>query len=139
MIPEETKPPPELQALERYWVALRAATSGLPEAERDGFVRVAVDPYVNAWHRALLGAPRRLKASIRAERAQLLHRALREGPQALGLRQRRMLLYDPDCVDALHRRVWGLSEDAAARWGRPGALAAAESSVVECVGQRPSA
>ncbi len=121
LIPEEIAPPFELRALESHWSRLRRETDALAPAERDGFVRVAVDPYANAWHRALLAAPRRVRPSIRAFRIGLLQRALREGPNALSARERRMLLYDPDCVDLLHRSVWALGDDdAAARWGRPG-------------------
>lgn len=140
LIPEESKPPPELQALDRYWTALRSARDRLPQAEQDGFRRVAVDPYVNAWHRTLLGVPRRLRPSIRTRRAQLLHRALANGPQALSPSERRILLYDPDCVDALYRRVWSLNDDeAAARWGRPGVPTIGESTDATCVSQRESA
>jgi len=46
--------------------------------------------------------------------------SLAEGPQALSDRDRRVLLHDPDAVDALHERVWALDDPmAVARWGRP--------------------
>jgi membrane glycosyltransferase len=116
LIPEELDPPFELRALSEHWERLRAATEVLPEEERDGFVRAAVDPFANAWRRSLLAAPRRLAPAIRARRLQLLERALREGPAALAARERRMLLYDPDLVDALHRGVWSLEDEEACRW-----------------------
>ena len=76
---------------------------------------------MNALHRALLGRSRSLAPSLRAAREALLERALAEGPASLTVRERRILLGDPDLTDAIHRRVWELPErERAARWGRPG-------------------
>ena len=121
VIPEESAPPPELQDLHDLARSARRRTGALPERERDGFVRAAVDPYVNALHRALLGRSRSLAPSLQAARQALLERALAEGPASLTGRERRILLGDPDLTDALHRRVWALPDyERAARWGRPG-------------------
>jgi membrane glycosyltransferase len=120
-IPEEVEPPVELRDLQAFHEAGLARTRALPPAERDGFVRAIVDPLVNALHRGLLGRRRSLRAEIRAHRNALVTRAMAEGPHALSERERRILLHDPDAVDALHERVWALGDDAAAsRWGRPG-------------------
>jgi len=119
LIPEESAPPPELLDLREYLRMAREGAAGLPEIERDGFVRAAVDAYVNALHRALLGRQRKLKVSIHAQRVQLLERCLLEGPAALSARERKILLVDPDMVTALHNRVWALTDHARARrWGR---------------------
>ena len=124
LTPEETAPPPELRDLDALFAAAREQDEQIVAAEHDGFVRAAVDPYVNAIQRALLGRPRSLRASIRASRRALLDRALADGPQALDLRQRKILLADPELVDALHQRVWALPDrERAARWGRPAAHA----------------
>jgi membrane glycosyltransferase len=121
MIPEETDRPVELRDLDLHLAAAQERAAALPAAERDGFVRAIVDPYVNALHRALLGTGRRLKGSVRAARAACLDRALAEGPSVLPARQRKVLLSDPDMVDALHARVWSLGDhERAGRWGRPG-------------------
>jgi len=121
VIPEESAAPPELQDLRELARAARRRTEALPPRERDGFVRVAVDPCVNALHRALLGRSRSLAPRLRAVREALLERALAEGPASLTVRERRILLGDPDLTDALHRRVWELPDrERAARWGRPG-------------------
>jgi len=123
VIPEESAPPPELQDLHDLARSARRRTGALPERERDGFVRAAVDPYVNALHRALLGRSRSLAPSLQAARQALLERALAEGPASLTGRERRILLGDPDLTDALHRRVWALPDrERAARWGRPGLI-----------------
>jgi len=121
LIPEESAPPAELRDLAAFHRAAEERTAGLPPSEHDGFVRAAVDPYVNALHRGLLGRRRRLRASIRAARWALLERVLRDGPTSLAARERRIVLGDPDLTDALHERVWALPERSeAARWGRPG-------------------
>ena len=120
LIPEESDPPAELRDLGANLHAADRAAAALPALEADGFMRAAVDPFINAVHRALLGRPRRLRAAIAAERQELLARALEAGPSALSPRHRRILLADPVMVDRLHAAVWALPErDRAARWGRP--------------------
>jgi membrane glycosyltransferase len=122
LIPEETDPPLELRDLRALLEAAQREAAVLPPLETDGFVRAAVDPFVNALHRALLPARRTLRPSIRAAREAILARALAQGPAAVTARERRILLQDPALTDALHRRVWGLPDRLhAARWGRPGA------------------
>jgi membrane glycosyltransferase len=121
LIPEETTLPRELQDLRDYQEAAQLQAVQLPKAEADGFVRAAVDPYVNALHRALLGRSRLLNPSIRAARAAWLDCALAKGPAALQPWQRSVLLSDPDMVTELHHRVWELADrERAVRWGRPG-------------------
>jgi membrane glycosyltransferase len=118
VIPEETEKPPELRDLHDFLAAAqrRAATG---PAARDGFVRAAVEPYLNAIHRALLGRRRSLRPSVRAARQALLDRALAAGPAALANDERKVLLLDPDATDELHRRVWSLPPDRARAWGVP--------------------
>jgi membrane glycosyltransferase len=121
LVPEESAPPPELCDLRERLDAARRRAARRAVREQDGFVRAVVDPAVNALHRAFLGRRRSLRPSIRAARRALVERALAEGPAALGARERRILLGDPDTTDDLHRRVWALAErERAARWGRPG-------------------
>jgi membrane glycosyltransferase len=120
--PEERDPPRELLDLQEGLTLAKAEGAKLPPQEADGFVRGVVDPYVNALHRALLGPPRTLKAAIRRRFHELEERARDHGPAALTRQERRALLYDPQAVTDLHRRVWAAADaDQAARWGRPGA------------------
>jgi len=121
-IPEETAPPPELRDLHSELEQAQRALARWPAAERDGFVRVAVNPRMNAIHYALLGETRSSKPSIREFRKVLLARVLAKGPNALNPSERRMVLYDADTVRDLHRGVWALAETEQAKlWGRPGA------------------
>ncbi len=118
--PDETNPARELLELREEIDAAARRRTHLPPLERDGFVRVAVDPYVNAIHRALLGPPRRVRPEIRARRNDLLERAIAEGPQALDAKERKALLYDPTWTTELHRKIWGIRTfGKAERWGRP--------------------
>jgi membrane glycosyltransferase len=123
LTPEEREKPAELADLHALEARHAEAVAALHPREReDGFVRAAVDPFVNAVHRALLGRRRRPRESIRQSRAALVARALAQGARALTARERRVLFSDPDSVDALQSRVWTLPEDDdAERWGRPGA------------------
>jgi membrane glycosyltransferase len=121
LTPEETAPARELRDLYIAAVEMNAARDWRPSLERDGFVRAAVDPYVNALHCALQRGERRLRASIERERRGWLERALAEGPGALTSQERRVLLADPELAAELHRRIWELEDDdQAAQWGRPG-------------------
>jgi membrane glycosyltransferase len=120
--PEERDPPRELLDLQEGLALAKAEGAKLPPQEWGGFVRGVVDPYVNALHRALLGPPRKLNAAIRRRFHELEEKARDHGPAALTREERRALLYDPQAVTDLHRKVWAAADaDQAARWGRPGA------------------
>jgi len=124
LTPEETSPARELRDLYIAAVEMNAARDWRPPKERDGFVRAAVDPYVNALHCTLQRGERRLRPSIERERRGWLERALAQGPDALGSIERRVLLSDPELAAELHRRIWELEdEDLAEQWGRPAASA----------------
>jgi membrane glycosyltransferase len=122
LVPEERDVPPELRDVATAHAEALHRVAALPSTEqRDGLVRVAVDPYVNALHRAFLGRTRSLRPEIRDARREILERALHDGPAAIGTSERRVLLGDPDLVDELHERVWAIPDPVrAARWGRPG-------------------
>ncbi|HWP66964.1 MAG TPA: glucans biosynthesis glucosyltransferase MdoH [Candidatus Limnocylindria bacterium] len=110
LIPEETEPPPELRELN----ALLAERS--PETSGDGFARAVVEPELNAVHRVLLRAPRRLAPAIQAERRQRLVQALAHDPARLDDDMRRLLMHDPVLVDGLHEGVWALPDLSFERW-----------------------
>ena len=120
LIPEENARPPELRELDQLLRREEAVARKLPATEADGFVRAAVDPYVNALHRALLRAPRSLRPSIHSTRLAWLQTALAQGPQALNPQQRKVLLLDPALIVELHERIWALPHEKAQAWGRPG-------------------
>lgn len=117
LTPEEHSPPPELLDLAAEFTAARRRARETEACYTDGFVRAVVDPLTNTLHRALLGSSRSAKSSIQETRRVLAERALSEGPAALGPRERRMLLFDPQLLAFLHDAVWQLDPTRAARWG----------------------
>ena len=120
LIPEESDPPAEIRSLTERLAVEEAEEQARPAVERDGLVRVAADPLVNALHRAMLGDPRRLTPEIQAARQALLERLVTQGPSSLAARERRQFLTDPVLIDQLHERVWSLPDrDRARQWGRP--------------------
>ncbi len=121
LISEETMLPRELRDLDEQFEAAQQRVAALPASEHDGFVRAAVDPFVNGIRRALARRSRSVRASIRAARRALIERALAGGPSVLATRERGLLLSDPDSATELHERVWEVPErQRAAAWGRPG-------------------
>jgi membrane glycosyltransferase len=120
LIPEEIAPPTELREVEERTDAAERETSApvtIIDCAADrprGFARAALDPRLNAICRALLGAPRRLRGSIRAARDALVARAVAEGPGALTPGERAVVLRDPQAVDELHTSVW--TDRAPERW-----------------------
>jgi membrane glycosyltransferase len=111
--PEETSPPPELQSLEEK----EESHSSLPMEHEAGFVRAVVDPTVNVLHRSLLRRERTVSLAVASRRQQLQEKALTGGPQSLSVKEKKELLYDPRCLEELHRKVWELTDRVqAARW-----------------------
>jgi len=111
--PEETSPPPELQSLEEK----EESHSSLPMEHEAGFVRAVVDPTVNVLHRSLLRRERTVSLAVANRRQQLQEKALTGGPQSLSVKEKKELLYDPRCLEELHRKVWELTDRVqAARW-----------------------
>ena len=57
---------------------------------------------------------------ITTRRRRLVEKALSQGPGKLTAREKRELLYDPECLHELHQRVWEISAPAQERqWGLP--------------------
>lgn len=106
VIPEESEPPPVLRDLQERL----AQAEERPARPDDGLVRVAVDPYANALHRALQRPGGRVGAPIAEERRKLLGRAIAQGPGALSAAERRIVLSDPGLCDQLHEQVWAIAD-----------------------------
>jgi membrane glycosyltransferase len=112
-VPEERFVPLEVGELEA-----RLEKSSRPRGPADAFVGAVVDPYANAIHAALLRRARSLAPRIASARDELRDRALAQGPAALALAERRILLGDPQRMREIHRSVWHLEEaEVARRWG----------------------
>ena len=105
LIPEESRPPPELQRLESL---LR-----IPPPPSAGWVDAVVDPLANAI--ACAAARERRGPGAETQRRQLVETALKDGPAALSPSQRLALLDDWQVLSALHFEVWS-SPNAHADW-----------------------
>jgi membrane glycosyltransferase len=113
LTPEESDPPPEIRAVAARLAAVRPV-------REDVFVATAVDPYVNALHKALLRPGRRVRATIRAAHTALLDEVVHKGPEDIDPEHRRTLLRHPDLVAELHRRVWDEDDpEIATLWDLP--------------------
>ena len=99
LIPEETQPPPEIAATDRYV----AEAAPVPD-----WVDAVVDPRHNAMMAALAVPRPGLPQRVREERRALVERAVAEGPDALSARDKAVLLADPIALSLLHYRVWTL-------------------------------
>ena len=97
LIPEESRPPPEIEAMQRYQREARAAP-GLADA--------VVDPTLNALVAAHAVARHRLTDTEKSRRQALGQRLLRDGADALSAQERGALIGDPVAMSDLHYRVW---------------------------------
>jgi membrane glycosyltransferase len=113
LIPEETTPPPEIDATQRY-----AREAGPPPTWRDA----VVDPACNALMIAFAVPRPALPASARAARQAMVDRGLAEGPDALSDQEKNVLLGDREALTALHRHVVASSARHPA-WLGPGSAA----------------
>jgi membrane glycosyltransferase len=106
VIPEELRPPREIQAV---MTGVAAATPP------PGFVEAVVNPGINALLCATAAAHARQSLARRGERAQLVHRALVGGPGVLRESERMRIIDDPDALSELHAAVQSAPE-AHASW-----------------------
>jgi membrane glycosyltransferase len=117
LIPEETNPPRELRQIhERMGFRQNTLCPGDEYKNYLGLLQVVLDPYVHAIHVALL----RLRGDgARREQARLSRietELLSEGPQNLAPEEMTALLWDPESLAALHKRLWMGSPETLAHW-----------------------
>ncbi|RPI43135.1 MAG: glucans biosynthesis glucosyltransferase MdoH, partial [Betaproteobacteria bacterium] len=104
--------PEELRASREIEQTARLAKAPRPDA---GFVHAIADPLVNAQICAL-ALRRHTAGALRRRYAELVHRALVEGPDGLSTREKMALLDDARALSVLHFEVWS-SSLAAPCWG----------------------
>lgn len=116
--PAEQVPPPVLKHLKRNLEAL-ARTGPGGEGEDAMLRQVVLDPYLNAVHVSLY-ARKPLRSPARREfLAHLEDRLLREGAPGLALREKRILLRNPESMARLHARIWReTARNLAASWNQ---------------------
>jgi membrane glycosyltransferase len=107
LIAEETQPPWELRQLQESFEtsAGRGVLTG-GDAEDIGLVQAVIDPEVNAIHVSLLHGRQQVPIRTREHLNALGDQLLRDGPSALSVRDKRMLLWDANSMQTLHRKLW---------------------------------
>lgn len=108
LIPEESRPPPEIRATRKF---LKRALAS-PD-----FVDAVTDPVANALSCAAGVAHMKLPAHVIDDRLRLVGDALTGGPDALTRIQKATLLSDPIALSRLHFEAWTSSE-AHSAWAR---------------------
>ena len=106
IIPEETDPPAVLRGLATSHPMREERSLSISSAWQKGFVRAVVDPSMNALHTGLLRHARKVSPTLARRRKGLEEKALTLGPDGLTAREKKELLYDPECMSRLHQRVW---------------------------------
>jgi len=109
--PEEVRQPREYEDINTYLNASAQDRTSFGIPPEEGFLRAAVVPAVNTLHRSLLRCPRTLAPEIEQRRDAILNKAMQHGPQALGKKEKKELLYDAQRMKTLHEHIWELPQD----------------------------
>jgi membrane glycosyltransferase len=107
LIPEETQPPGELQALQSPADTSVGGLIGEEPAEDLGLARSILDPRLNAIHVSLLRERKQVSLHTYIYLTGLCDRLLLQGPGALEARDKKVLLWNADAMQTLHQRLWG--------------------------------
>jgi membrane glycosyltransferase len=119
LTPEESQPAPELVRLADYLAERRAGEPDEPQLKADyGLLQAVLDPYVNAAHVAMLRAKEDLPPASEERFAALRDRLLREGPEALPIRDKIALMIDAESMNVLHHEVWATPDSRLHEWWR---------------------
>ncbi len=71
-----------------------------------GLAQTILDPRVNSIHVSLLHERQHVSILAHEHLLALCDQLLRDGPAALSMRDKRILLWDADCMLTLHRKLW---------------------------------
>lgn len=106
LIPEETEPPAELRAMQTPATGADGRILAEP-ADDLGLVRAILDPRLNALHVSLLRERKLVSLHTHAYLAGLCDRLLLQGPGAVDLSEKKVLMWDADAMQSLHQKLWG--------------------------------
>jgi membrane glycosyltransferase len=120
VIPEELRPPPEIQSMMQ-------GASAAPKPP--GFIEAVVDPVVNALSCASGVARFDQDGALRSGRHELVRFALQNGPAHLTAAQKVRLLNDPVALSRLHLDVW-TSPQSHAQWRQAIASSGVSAGIV---------
>jgi membrane glycosyltransferase len=107
LIPEETTPPPELEAAAQPWPVRESPFFEQPAYREDfGLLQAILDPYMHAVHLSLLRLRDQVSERTREYTEELRSKLLAQGPGSLTADERNNLLWDAEALTALHRDLW---------------------------------
>lgn len=118
LVPEETRPPWELQRLENPFEPPLANSPAANDVEDIGLAQTVIDPRVNCIHVSILHERQQVPIRTREHLNSLCDQLLTQGPPALSPRDKRLLLWDADSMLALHRKLWSSSGSQWNGWWR---------------------
>ena len=106
-IPEEQDPPTELKRIgEPFLTPANPFFRAREYAPDYGLLQAVLDPYVNAIHVSLLRQRKEGSQRTREFMAFLADRLLLEGPLALTIAEKKILLWDAESMLAMHQKLW---------------------------------
>lgn len=115
LTPDETSRPEELIEIDHRMEDRAARQARSPRFDmHEGITRAVIDPYANAVHVSLLEA--KPAGSDHEELRALTERLVSDGPGSLDAREIRQILYDPEIMLSLHRRIWTTPDAELAAW-----------------------
>ena len=118
LTPDETRPAPELAALESHLEQCYRHMQPIPELRQDyGLMQAVLDPYVNAVHVSLL-RQRQGNFSVRRYFVELRRKLLAEGPDRLSAKEKMALLRDAESMNWLHEQLWKQPPEQLSEWWR---------------------
>lgn len=107
LIPEETRPPLELQQIQEPFTVPTSPFFQAREYAADyGLLQAVLDPYINAIHVSLLRQRYQVSLRTRENMNILSERLLLDGPVSLTGSEKGALLWDADSMMALHQKLW---------------------------------
>jgi membrane glycosyltransferase len=114
--PPDTMPAPEISELEaRFQEVPSEGPSRIPRA--NGFARAVVLPQVLSVHLLASVHDRRNFPEKEARLEAAVRKALKEGPDSLSRKEKRLLLSDRGSLVRLHKAVWELPREESRLWG----------------------
>jgi len=117
LIPEEIKPPRELMLLQSTESSAVVQEKPADEYGEDfGLAQTVLDPRMNAIHVSLLRERQLVPLRTHEHLTALCERLLQSGPTVMPAREKKVLLWDADSMQALHQKLWCTPESEWHEW-----------------------
>jgi membrane glycosyltransferase len=131
LVPEEARPLTEFRRLSEPFTEPDGLFRATLYSANFGLLQAVLDPYVNAIHVLLLRQRPHVSLRTREYLTALTDRLLWDGPFALTPREKRLLLWDADAMQAAHVKLWGRPSSHLHEWWQAAFRHYNESRVLE--------